>query len=108
MPVQAGPLTIHVGPTFETCLIQVTGDLDSNTRGALERELRRVESTDVETIVLDLSGLDYLDSDGIALLFDAAERSHLNGDRLRLLRPTEKAGSLLKLMDLEASLPYLD
>jgi anti-anti-sigma factor len=106
--IQAGPLTIQVGPTFETCLIQVEGDLDDSTRGALERELRRVERTEVDTIVLDLSGLKYLDSVGIECLLEAVERSHFNGDRLRLLRPPAEGASLLEMMDLEASLPYLD
>lgn len=108
MPADDGPLKIQVGPTFETCLIQVAGELDGQTRGALESELRRVEATDVDTIVLDLSGLEFLDSDGIQLLLDAVERSKFDGERLRLLRPPDESAALLKLMDLESSLPYLD
>jgi anti-sigma B factor antagonist len=106
--IEHGQLTVRIGPMFETCLIQLSGDLDGETCQALDRELRRIEATDVDTIVLDLGALEFLDSAGIAMLLDAVERSRFDGERLRLLRPTEKAGSLLRLMDLEDSLPYLD
>jgi anti-sigma B factor antagonist len=106
--IEAGMLTIRSGPSAEVCLIEVYGDLDLATVPALETELGRVESTDVQRIVLDLSGLDFIDSSGIALLLRAVERDDLDGSRLSLLRPARDVAATLRISGVDVRLPFVD
>ena len=53
--------------------LRVTGDLDLATTGHVRPSvLHHIETTDAPEVVLDLTGLRYLSSCGIALLLDAA------------------------------------
>jgi anti-anti-sigma factor len=54
--------------------IELTGELDLANAPDLERELRRVESTDADVILVDLGGVSFIDSTGMKLLVTAAAR----------------------------------
>lgn len=66
--------------------ISVQGELDLANADELERELVRVEGTDVLSIVLDLSALTFIDSTGLRPLIGAHARSRADANRLTLLR----------------------
>lgn len=72
-----------------THTISPLGELDVATSPKLEAELLRVEATDVTSIVLDLSGLDFIGSTGVKVIVAADARSRADSDRLVLLRPSE-------------------
>lgn len=55
--------------------IRLTGELDLATATALQRELDRAEAGDADPIVLDLSGLKFVDSSGVRLLVEASSRA---------------------------------
>ena len=71
----AGKLTVRSDREGAVHTIQVEGELDLATAERLERELTRAEATDVLSIVLDLSGLTFIDSTGVRLLLLAHARS---------------------------------
>lgn len=54
--------------------IALTGELDLVNAPELDRELRRVETTDVEVILVDLWGVSFVDSTGMKVLVTAAVR----------------------------------
>jgi anti-sigma B factor antagonist len=72
-----------------THTIAPLGELDVATSPKLEAELLRVEATDAKSIVLDLSGLDFIGSTGVRVIVAADARSRADSDRLVLLRPSE-------------------
>lgn len=87
--------------------IVARGELDIATVPSLERDLLAAEQTDADTIVLDLSGLSFIDSTGLKLLLDANDRSN-GADRLRIIA----AGSptlerLLDIVGLRERLPLI-
>jgi anti-sigma B factor antagonist len=101
-------LTICIDGEASSCLVQLFGELDVASVSCFEAELRRIEAETYEAIVIDLSGLDFMDSSGIQILVEAVARSRANGDRMRVLRGTHQVDQVLRLTGLDAELPYLD
>lgn len=82
----AGELTFRSERDGLTHTIAVFGELDLATRGGVEAELIAVEATDVQLIILDLSGLTFMDSSGVHLIAAADARCSAAAKQLRLLR----------------------
>ena len=105
--IDAKHLTIEVGPEAETCLVRLVGELDMATVPAVEREVDRLLSGGLETVVVDLGGLDFIDSTGLVCLVKAARRSAENGAHLRILRGDEQTTRLMRLTGLDEVLPLI-
>jgi anti-sigma B factor antagonist len=88
--------------------IFLSGELDLATAEGVQRELERVETTDVEAIVVDLSGLTFMDSSGVRLVVRADARSRADSDRLTLLRGPASVQRVFALSGLEDRLPFAD
>jgi anti-sigma B factor antagonist len=74
---------VHDGDRF---LLSLYGELDLATSPMLERRLQMAESTDSARLVIDLSGLQFLDSTGLHTLVRAEQRWRASGRQLSLLR----------------------
>jgi anti-anti-sigma factor len=90
-----------------THTISLRGELDLATVDDVERELLRVESSDARRIVLDLSGLSFMDSSGVHLVVDAHARCRADADRLRVVRGPRNVQRVFVLTDLHAHLPFV-
>jgi anti-anti-sigma factor len=84
--------------------IRVLGDLDLATAPLLTRELRRAEATGVASIVVDLSGVDFMDLAGVRVLSDAATRAQ--GWRLTLVPGRAEVQRVVELSGLADVLPF--
>jgi anti-sigma B factor antagonist len=62
------------------------GDLDLASAPFLEEEICRAEQKRPDQLVLDLSGLNFMDLTGLEVLLRAAERRWFRGEWLSLLR----------------------
>ena len=82
--LEASELTIGSTCDHGTHVVLLAGELDGATAHRVEDELRAIEATDVEQIILDLSGLTFMDSSGAHLIARAAARCTINATRLRL------------------------
>jgi anti-anti-sigma factor len=78
------------------------------TVGRFEDELKRVEATDVPEIRVDLSGVDFIDSDGLKLFIKANARCSDQIGRLRLVRSSEAVHRAFETTGLESRLPFAD
>jgi len=87
--------------------VEPTGELDIATAELLEAELRAVELSDAETIVLDLSGLSFMDSTGLRVLLDFNERCGGDGGRLRVITGSPAVDRLLDIVGLRERLPLI-
>jgi anti-anti-sigma factor len=73
----------------DVVLASVRGEVDlSNVPSVRERLVGAVPNT-ASGMVLDLSGTDYLDSSGVGLIFELAERLGSRGQKLRLVVPDD-------------------
>lgn len=105
---QLGQLTIRSSREGVVHTIGVTGELDLATADELQLELERVENTDAASIILDLSGLTFMDSTGVRLLIAAHRRSSADANRLALLRGGPAVQRVLQLSGVELLLPFAD
>jgi anti-sigma B factor antagonist len=106
--IKLGDLTLtseREGAVHSICLF---GELDLATANSVQDELTRVEASDADSIIVDLSGLTFMDSTGIRLLYRAAARSRADSDRLALLRGGTAVQRALQITALEDRLPFID
>ncbi len=89
-------------------VIALFGELDLATANGVEQELLRVEATDAEAIVLDLTGLTFMDSTGARLVLQANARSRADSCRLTLLRGPRAVQRVFELSGLVDLLPFAD
>jgi anti-anti-sigma factor len=89
--------------------IRPVGEMDLAVVDRLEREMRRAEATDAESILLDLDELEFLDASGIRLLLDLNDRSESNGRRLRITRArAPQVRRVIELTGVGDVLPFVD
>ena len=77
--------------------VALRGELDLEHAYTFDEELRRVEAVRPSCVVLDLRGLSFLDSSGLARLLAAQRRARRERRRLLLVRGTVAVQRLLAL-----------
>ena len=102
-----GSLALRSERDGDTHVIELIGELDLDGAPRLEEELLRVESSDVASIIVDLSALEFIDSTGIRLLLMAADRCSDSG-RFTLLRGPRQVHRVFEITDLVDRLPFAD
>ena len=65
--------------------VRLSGGLDLAGRAPLMEELERLEPSDAKTLIVDLCGLEFIDSAGLDTLVEAKRRWHERGGRLEFL-----------------------
>ncbi|HEV2775150.1 MAG TPA: STAS domain-containing protein [Solirubrobacteraceae bacterium] len=85
----------------------LAGELDLASAGDVEAELRRVEATDAEVILVDLAGVSFIDSTGIKVLVTASARER-GRNRLLLDRPSPAVLRVLRMAGVADLLPLVD
>jgi anti-sigma B factor antagonist len=106
--MQLGRLEMGSERDGDVHAIDLRGELDLRNADDVERELTRVEATDVRSIILDLSGLTFVDSTGIRLVLQAQQRSQRDGNRLVLLRAPANVQRVFAMTGIEDMLAFAD
>jgi anti-sigma B factor antagonist len=79
-------LNLETARNGTVAIVSPTGELDLSGAGLLEAELERLErDRGLATIVLDLRGLEFMDSTGLRLVILAEQRARTAGRRLALV-----------------------
>lgn len=106
--VRDGMLSMSVDWTDFEVTVVATGEMDMANASTLAAELERVESEGADSITIDLSELEFIDSTGIAVLVAAHQRLNSDATRLRLV-PSQASG-VQRVMDvtgLAKELPFV-
>jgi anti-sigma B factor antagonist len=106
--IEFGALKISCERDGDVYAISLSGELDLATAGRLQRELERVEASDARSILLDLSGLTFMDSTGVRLMLNTYARSRADSDRLTMLRGSPAVQRVLELTGVVDLLPFVD
>ena len=101
-------LTIRVARAGDRVALELEGELDMENAATLDEQLLRAEDSDAKRIVLDLSGLEFIDSTGLKAVLLAQRRSTEDSGRLRIVRGTSEVAKLLELTAIDQSLDLLD
>jgi anti-anti-sigma factor len=88
--------------------IVLTGELDIATAPKLEEEVRRLEAEGRNLIVIDLRGLEFMDSSGLRALLAADTRARERGARLVIVRGDERIQRVLRITRLDERLEIVD
>ena len=86
----------------EIPVLFVEGRIDHAASGPLETAVLEHAAEPRPTLVIDLSGVDYLSSAGLKVFTSLAERQSEQGGRLRLRAPSIAARLALELSGLDA------
>lgn len=98
-------MQVESGREGNTHVLRPRGELDLAGAGPLETELRRVEATDAAAIVVDLTGLEFIDCSGVRVLVEAHRRSREGGGRLRLVPGVGQVDRVIRLTGVGELLP---
>jgi anti-anti-sigma factor len=71
----------------QSALVTLTGDFDLQVAGHVAEELTRLEAGAPDLLVLDLSGLSFMDSSGMGVVAAAHARALDAGRRFVVVRP---------------------
>lgn len=77
------------------------GALDLSAAPALREQLHALVQRGQTRLVVDLSGVDTIDSTGLGALISALKAARKNGGDLRITKPNETVVALLELTSLD-------
>jgi anti-anti-sigma factor len=78
-------LRVEVSESPPSARIALHGEFDIESADAATRALHELLDRRPDAVVLDLSGLDFIDSTGVKFLVDARDRAHELGVDLSLI-----------------------
>jgi anti-sigma B factor antagonist len=89
-------------------VIAATGELDLSGAALLETELERLEADpELGTVVLDLRGLEFMDSSGLRLVVLADMRAREAGRRFVLVRGPETVHRVFEITRMSERLDFV-
>ena len=100
----SSPFDVTIQEQGDAVRVSLSGELDISSAPRLQDDLARVEAGEPATIVLDLSGLDFMDSTGLRLLIGADSRARSAGRRLVLIQGNEMVQRVLRVTRLDERL----
>ena len=89
-------------------VLTVTGELDLRTSPELEDRLSRAFDAGAELVILDLRGIEFMDSTGLRVLLSAHQRAHESGRRFALVRGADQVERVLTLTGVRDLLTVVD
>ena len=89
-------------------VVVATGRINFNNAGALRQQLHSLIENGVVRLVVDLSGVDSLDSSGVGALVSGLKSARSNGGDLRLADPSPAVTGIIDLMNLNRLLVQHD
>jgi anti-sigma B factor antagonist len=89
-------------------VITATGELDLSGAAVLEAELERLAAEpELGTVVLDLRGLEFMDSSGLRLVVQADMRAREAGRRFVLVKGTETVHRVFEITRMSERLDFV-
>ncbi|MCX7633269.1 MAG: STAS domain-containing protein [Turneriella sp.] len=83
-------------------VVRIIGDVDLYNVGDLKRAVfGLIDEGEVNSLVVDLSKVNYIDSSGVGALVAAHKKMKTQGGKFALLGPTEDVFNILKLATLD-------
>jgi anti-sigma B factor antagonist len=92
-----GQLIVDTTIEDDAVVLSLRGELDLTSAPLFERELLAAESGKPRRVIIDLSGLEFMDSTGLRALLIARERAQENGHELALRRGPRQVQRVLEL-----------
>ena len=101
------PFSVTVSSDGDATTVTLSGELDMAAIESAGQAIDRAEQDD-GMLVLDLSGLTFIDSTGLEVILRAARRAEDSGRRLVVARPSPYVRRLFQLTAIDQSLDIVD
>ena len=101
-------MTVAVDDLEGWALVRVQGDVDVATAPRLREQLITIISDGQPRVVLDLDGVDFLDSTGLGVIVSALKRTKTHGGDLRIVCTRPAVRRLFELTGLDLAMPLSD
>lgn len=107
-PAERGELTASSHRDGDTQTLALHGELDLASAARVRAELEHIEASGAPRIVIDLSGLTFLDSSGVQLVLGAHARTLERGLDLQVRRGPAAVQRVFELCGVDKVLPFID
>jgi anti-anti-sigma factor len=102
------PFSVLVSTDGDKATVSLRGELDMSGVGRASEAIEQAQDSGAVLVVLDLSGLDFIDSTGLEMMLRAARYAHDNGRRLIVQRPSTYVRRLLEMTAIDQSLDVVE
>jgi anti-sigma B factor antagonist len=96
-------LSLDVETQGNHVVITAHGDVNLTSSPKLRSALLEAVGASESVVAIDLSGVRYMDSSGVATLVEGLRRAHETGAALRLVRPSKQVRSVLEMTRLDTA-----
>jgi anti-sigma B factor antagonist len=103
-----GNLLVGVSSEGERVVLRLDGELDLASVPSLERAVQDATFERAAEIVLDLRGLEFIDSTGLRAILLQDKRSTERGQTFALVRGSEQVQRLMRMTGLDEHLKIID
>lgn len=90
-----------IGPDRRSVVVEVVGDIDLHRSADFQRKLLELPLEKLQQIVVDLSGVPYMDSSGVASLVKLLARVRRGSGVLKLAALTPRVRSVFEITRLD-------
>ena len=97
---ELGGLRIERSTDAHGVVLTLTGELDLESAPKLDRQIRAIEAENPGRLLIDLGGLQFMDSSGLAVIVRAGRSARDNGHGLILRRGSVQVQRLFELTGL--------
>jgi anti-sigma B factor antagonist len=108
MKVTPMPFEISSEREAGTGRLTLVGELDLATVPLVQEAVDELLARAVSRLVIDLSGLGFVDSSGLRLFIVLTQRAASEGWKLSLTRPQEQAMTVFRVSGLVENLPFAE
>ena len=91
-----------------TTIVDVAGEVELHSAPQLRAELLRACDTQQPCVVVDLSGVTFIDSSGIGVVVGGLKRARERGGALVLVSPQPRVRRIFEITGLLAALPFFE
>lgn len=91
-----------------TAVVRVIGELDVATAPRLRQEAVRLVGVNINRVVLDLGGVDFIDSTGLGVVVGMVKRLRTHGGDLALIRGHDRVSKVFDITRVSDILPLHD
>lgn len=82
-------------------IVSPLGDVDLTASPTLRQELKKAQATRPQRLIVDLKGVPYMDSSGVATLVEAMQQARRNNTRMVLSGLTDRVRSIFEIARLD-------
>jgi len=95
-------LTVSSRNQGQAVIVTPVGDVDLTASPILRQEIKKVQAAKPRSVIVDLGGVGYMDSSGLATLIEAMQQAMRNNSRIILCALTDRVRSIFEIARLDS------